>query len=110
MTIRSALVHFALLRFTVVLYYAILYYTMLCYTRLHRTLPTLALQYALLCSTSSGPEIRAEARTQVSTPKPASQLFGLGFRVYLDPKEPTFLGLLIMISLYKSLKREVIWG
>ena len=23
-----------------------------------------------------------------------------GFRVYLDPKEPTFLGLLIMISLY----------
>ena len=25
-------------------------------------------------------------------------------RVYLDPEEPTFLGLLIMISLYKSLK------
>ena len=24
---------------------------------------------------------------------------------YLDPTEPTFLGLLIMISLYKSLKR-----
>ena len=27
------------------------------------------------------------------------------FRVYLHPEEPTFLGLLIMISLYKSLKR-----
>ena len=27
------------------------------------------------------------------------------FRVYLDPKEPPFLGFLIMISLYKSLKR-----
>ena len=24
---------------------------------------------------------------------------------YLNPEEPTFLGLLIMISLYKSLKR-----
>ena len=38
-----------------------------------------------------------------------SQRFvGLGFRVYrayLDPTEPTFLGLLIMISLYKSLER-----
>ena len=27
------------------------------------------------------------------------------FRVYLDPKEPTFLGFLIMISLYKPLNR-----
>ena len=27
-----------------------------------------------------------------------------GFRIYLDPKELTFLGFLIMISLYKSLK------
>ena len=27
------------------------------------------------------------------------------FRVYLDPKEPTFLGLLVMASLYDSLKR-----
>ena len=26
------------------------------------------------------------------------------FRVYLDPKESTFLGFLIIISLYKSLK------
>ena len=30
---------------------------------------------------------------------------GSGFRAYLDPTEPTFLGLLIMNSLYKSLKR-----
>ena len=29
----------------------------------------------------------------------------LGFRVYLSPEEPTFLGFLLMISLYKSLKR-----
>ena len=28
-----------------------------------------------------------------------------GFRVYLNPEEPTFLGFVIMISLYKSLKR-----
>ena len=27
------------------------------------------------------------------------------YRVYLDPKEPTFLRFLIMISLYKSLER-----
>ena len=30
---------------------------------------------------------------------------GLRFRVYLNPEEPTFLGFLIMISLYTSLKR-----
>ena len=30
---------------------------------------------------------------------------GFGVRVYLDPKEPPFLGPLTMISLYKSLKR-----
>ena len=29
----------------------------------------------------------------------------VGYRAYLDPKEPTFLGFLIMNSLYKSLKR-----
>ena len=29
----------------------------------------------------------------------------IGFRVYLHPKEPTFLGFLIMISLYEPLKR-----
>ena len=34
---------------------------------------------------------------------------GVGFGVYLDPKEPTFLGLLIMISLYRS-KKKVLWG
>ena len=28
--------------------------------------------------------------------------------VYLDPKEPTFLGFLVMISLYESLKTWVI--
>ena len=28
-----------------------------------------------------------------------------GLRVYLNPEEPTFLGFLIMIALYKSLKR-----
>ena len=35
----------------------------------------------------------------------AEELDSLGFRVYLNPEEPTFLGLLIMISLYESLKR-----
>ena len=29
----------------------------------------------------------------------------LSSRVYLNPEEPTFLGFLIMISLYRSLKR-----
>ena len=29
----------------------------------------------------------------------------LNLKPYLDPKKPTFLGILIMISLYKSLKR-----
>ena len=33
--------------------------------------------------------------------------WGLGFRDYLDPKEPTFFGFLIMISVYTSLKRYV---
>ena len=46
-------------------------------------------------STSLGPPAFIEA----PLPKPSV------FRVYLDPKEPTFLGLLLMISLYKSLKR-----
>ena len=43
-------------------------------------------------------EMAAELRLKFS-PK------GLGFRVYLNPEEPTFLGFLIMISLNKSLKR-----
>ena len=34
----------------------------------------------------------------------------LNTKPYLDLKEPTFFGLLIMISLYKSLERLVIWG
>ena len=29
----------------------------------------------------------------------------VGFRDYLNPKEPTFLGLLALIPLYKSLKK-----
>ena len=29
----------------------------------------------------------------------------MGLNNYLNPEEPTFLGLLIMISLYESLKR-----
>ena len=29
---------------------------------------------------------------------------------YLDPKEPAFLGLLVMISLYKSFNAQVVWG
>ena len=32
-----------------------------------------------------------------------------GLKFYLDPKEPTFLGFLIMVSLYKPLKTQVIW-
>ena len=32
-------------------------------------------------------------------------LQGLGSGLYLNPEEPTFLGFLIMISLYKSSKR-----
>ena len=33
------------------------------------------------------------------------ELGDVGFRAYLDPKEPIFLGFLIMISLYTSSKR-----
>ena len=35
---------------------------------------------------------------------------GLGLRVYLDPKEPPFLGLLVMISLSKSLEKGRFFG
>ena len=35
----------------------------------------------------------------------AEDVEGLVFRVYLDPKEPIFLGFLIMISKTESLKR-----
>ena len=40
---------------------------------------------------------------------PHSQTLGPK-QAYLDPKEPTFLGFPIMISLYKCLKRYFIWG
>ena len=42
-----------------------------------------------------------EVETKNSWGEP--QLFRV-YHVYLNPKQPTFLGLLIMISLYKSLK------
>ena len=35
---------------------------------------------------------------------------GCEFRVYLNPKEPTFRGLLIVNSLCKPLTHEVIWA
>ena len=70
-----------------------------------------------LCTLSSKPARKAgPSRSQRSVRKktrpytlrlviPRSLPGTLRFRVYLNPEEPTFLGFLIMISLYKSLKR-----
>ena len=51
------------------------------------------------------------ANSEVTGPlRGNSAAFGFRGKVYLDPKEPPFLGFLNKISLYKSLKRLVIWG
>ena len=40
--------------------------------------------------------------TELSQTRDCTQIFVQNIQGYLDPKEPTFLGFLIMISLYES--------
>ena len=59
-------------------------------------------------SSSAFPKSRPSGRgnsRRVGSRRRASETVRLGFKAYLNPEEPTFLGFLIMISLYKSLKR-----
>ena len=59
--------------------------------------------YGLHCSSFLGLPFRI-LNVKMVKPRKGTTMETIG-RIYLNPEEPTFLGFLIIISLYKSLKR-----